>query len=271
MPLNLGSGAISGAYVGSDAVTAAYLGSTSVFSSGGGGGGITPNNDNRARFYLPSGSTSFTAGAATTTGYYRITDGTSFSSVGGGNYYATTTGYWYYDLTNVSMTGLSSSSPKVMQVFACDAAGNPSGELVSVGITQTNNAVDAIDVSGCLSLVGLGAYSSAAYGTGNFSKYNMSGGSSQFPSSVTEVRAVGVSWTVSNTAPNTSNPPGIYYYGGGVDISDQDLDAAALDQLYSDLGTASGGSPQIIVRLNPGTASDNPSIATAKGYTVYGS
>jgi len=35
MPINLGSGAISGAYVGSTAVSAAYLGSTSVFSAGG--------------------------------------------------------------------------------------------------------------------------------------------------------------------------------------------------------------------------------------------
>ena len=37
MPINLGSGAISGAYVGSNAVTAAYLGSSSVFTAGGGG------------------------------------------------------------------------------------------------------------------------------------------------------------------------------------------------------------------------------------------
>ena len=36
MPINLGSGAISGAYVGSNAVTAAYLGSTSVFSAASG-------------------------------------------------------------------------------------------------------------------------------------------------------------------------------------------------------------------------------------------
>jgi hypothetical protein len=37
MPINLGSGAISAAYVGTNAVTAAYLGSSSVFAAGGGG------------------------------------------------------------------------------------------------------------------------------------------------------------------------------------------------------------------------------------------
>jgi hypothetical protein len=41
-----------------------------------------------------------------------------------------------------------------------------------------------------------------------------------------------------------------------------------LDQFYTDL--APGSSP-LLVFNNPGTAGDDPSIATAKGYTVYGS
>jgi len=48
------------------------------------------------------------------------------------------------------------------------------------------------------------------------------------------------------------------------------LNAAALDAIYTALGTASG-SQTITVTSNPGIATDTPSIATAKGWTVTGS
>lgn len=48
------------------------------------------------------------------------------------------------------------------------------------------------------------------------------------------------------------------------------LNAAALDAVYTGLGTASG-SQTITVTSNPGTTGDTPSIATGKGWTVAGS
>lgn len=64
--------------------------------------------------------------------------------------------------------------------------------------------------------------------------------------------------------------PGQYVAGSPyhVDLSYNNLDATNLNQFYTDLlnGTAS-----IDVSDNTGGNSDDPSIATAKGYTVYGS
>lgn len=56
----------------------------------------------------------------------------------------------------------------------------------------------------------------------------------------------------------------------GVSVATNLLEAAALDALYTSLGTAAGA--QVInVTGNPGTTSDNPTIATGKGWTVTGS
>ena len=48
------------------------------------------------------------------------------------------------------------------------------------------------------------------------------------------------------------------------------LDGAALDALYTSLGTATGAQT-LTVTTNHGTVDDTPSIATAKGWTVSGS
>ena len=59
----------------------------------------------------------------------------------------------------------------------------------------------------------------------------------------------------------------------GLDLRYCNLNAAALNQVYTDLATASPykGSAYIRVYGNPGISTDSPSIATAKGYVVYGS
>lgn len=49
------------------------------------------------------------------------------------------------------------------------------------------------------------------------------------------------------------------------------LSASALDDIYTNLGTASGGAQTITVSSNFGTTGDTPSIATAKGWSVSGS
>jgi hypothetical protein len=79
--------------------------------------------------------------------------------------------------------------------------------------------------------------------------------------SLTSLRATGVAF-------------GGYYisystYYAGCDCSDNSLDATALNQFYTDLEPVNDG--LLIVSDNPGTASDDPTIATAKGYTVLGS
>jgi hypothetical protein len=90
------------------------------------------------------------------------------------------------------------------------------------------------------------------------------------------------------TGPDTAGYYGYYYYqynstqgwmrngwipavAGTVyqlDITSNNLDSSALDQLYLDLLKGDGA---VNVTDNTGGDSDNSSIATAKGYTVYGS
>ena len=52
-----------------------------------------------------------------------------------------------------------------------------------------------------------------------------------------------------------------------MDIAGHDLDATALNQLYTDLSGGTGGG-SILVKGNPGTGSDNPSIAS--NYSILG-
>ena len=56
----------------------------------------------------------------------------------------------------------------------------------------------------------------------------------------------------------------------GVSVAYASLSPAALDALYTSLGTAAG-SQTITVSGNYGTTGDDPSIATSKGFTVSGS
>jgi hypothetical protein len=53
-------------------------------------------------------------------------------------------------------------------------------------------------------------------------------------------------------------------------LSTMRLDGAALDALYTSLGTAAGAQTLILSSMH-GTVDDNPSIATAKGWTITGS
>jgi hypothetical protein len=76
---------------------------------------------------------------------------------------------------------------------------------------------------------------------------------------LTSVRCVGF----------TSSYSGGSTYYLALDLSNNNLSAAALDQAYADVGAVSG--PWIRVDGNSGTSGDDPSIATAKGWTVYGS
>jgi Leucine-rich repeat (LRR) protein len=54
----------------------------------------------------------------------------------------------------------------------------------------------------------------------------------------------------------------------GMNVASNQLDATALNSLYTDLAAVQSG--VIYVSGNPGVAGDNPAIAAAKGYTVNG-
>jgi hypothetical protein len=63
------------------------------------------------------------------------------------------------------------------------------------------------------------------------------------------------------------NPATPASYEGGT-ISKNSLSATALDQFYADLDAGGG---RLFVDRNPGIGADAPTIATTKGYTVFGS
>ncbi len=62
--------------------------------------------------------------------------------------------------------------------------------------------------------------------------------------------------------------PGVPSTAYHLDVSSNSLDSSSLNQIYTDLLNGDG---TIDVSDNTGGDSDDPSIATAKGYTVYGS
>lgn len=112
---------------------------------------------------------------------------------------------------------------------------------------------------------------------GQFDGFNIS------DNSLAQVRAENVS-LLSAAGQWTGGWPGFWtywggYYGGnpgnfipgvaenGI-LSDNSLSSAALNQFYSDL---SNGTGSLWVDGNPGISGDTPTIATSKGYTVYGS
>lgn len=273
MPINLGSGAISAAKIGSADVAKILLGSTEVYSAG--GGGITPNTDARARFYLPASATSFSAGVGTSTGRFYLTDGTTTTSHNSSSYnaYPTNTHYpSYYSSGAYSQTisGMASVA-KVVEIVSCDINGNPSGTINKIHVTNNSSDIEAVDISGLGTLFAFVAFTSSAY-SGNYVNLNNNLPSSSQPSSITEIRAVGT--TINHPSGGASTYYSqVRYDKGGLDISGHLLNAAALDQLYTDLGDASSysGTNPLKVRGNPGVSGDTPSIATAKNYTVYGS
>ena len=58
---------------------------------------------------------------------------------------------------------------------------------------------------------------------------------------------------------------------GYLTAQNNQLSATALDAFYTSLGTFSSGKNYLNVFNNPGTTADTPSIATSKGWMVYGS
>jgi hypothetical protein len=159
---------------------------------------------------------------------------------------------------------------------------NSRRKLVAVAVPDCS--LDGLDVAGCINLTTLNAelnnFTSIALAYASLNSLQnvyLRGGALtsvdlsyltnlyvcylQDNVDLTSVRATGVGGAM--------NSP--YYYSAtylpsGINIANCSMTASALNVLYNDLSSTSGA--VLVVRDNPGSSSDTPSLATAKGYTV---
>jgi hypothetical protein len=215
------------------------------------------NADNRFRVTTAASTTALTAAVESTTGYWKMVSSTGQESAVIGSQWSQYSPYYFLTGT---VSGMPSGVEKTVEIFSCDASGNPSGELEYVSFAPSSQAITTADASGCTSLRGFNLSSSAT-------PYGSWYGVSTLPAALVSVRAVGVIGSggmYSQWGPNPANVT------EGINVAGQTLSAAALNQLYEDLGNGTN-SARIFVPGNPGTAEDNESIATGKGYTIFGS
>jgi hypothetical protein len=218
--------------------------------------------DNIFRFKVTAATSTVQARSSSTTGYIKMETtaaGTTYTSAVVGTPY---TGYPYFMLPAAQLTSLPTSEEKTIRIISCTPDGTPSGDLTYVSFNGfSGQTITRIDASGCTALTG---FSASAVGAPSYYY-----GTPQLPSALTEVRCVGVSLAggfYSQWGPYPANS------GEGLQMGNQQLSSAALNQMYTDLATKTVGYNAIIMVFgNPGTTGDNPTIATAKGYTVYGS
>lgn len=159
-------------------------------------------------------------------------EGTAESDTG---YYAVK---WWDNTVDVYDSGdpfskAAAGNPRVFEVYPSDASGDPSG------------AFEDFDVSGN-GLTQLRADNLTLTNSGG----NLTGG----------YQTLSGFWV---SGPYFS--PTIYATGK---LENNLLTAEALDQFYADLNSGTGA---LFVAENPGIDADDPTIATAKGYTVFGS
>jgi hypothetical protein len=244
--------------------------------------GYSPNSDNILRFRLDDQSTAAYVQIWTTTGYAKLVSSTGETSAVAGrglNQGGWGNGWWAAYSIAPSITGLATGTERMISVISCDASGTPSGEIEFVDFSAAPPSsgvqrINLLDISGCTALKGCLADSSTS-GVGTFNPYMGMPAPTSLPSTIVEVRAVGIGNALLNTFASTNYPQWMggvsYFHSAGLGVAGQQLSAAALNQLYTDLVQRTGGSASIVVNNNPGTAADDPTIATGKGYTVYGS
>ena len=230
--------------------------------------GIVPVADNQVRFYVPSAATGIKVNATSSTGYCRLTDGTNDSTViGNSSYHGGYHGHMYSPGTLELSTLV--AGDRVVRLFPCDAAGTYDSAATIQGFSLINNPneVTAVDFSHCSGILYAGMMGST------YAEPRKRFGSqvaSVFPSGLTEVRAVGVK--LGDNPQNYNSGPhhtGWHWVGGGADCQAQALSAAAIDQFYEDLISDTDTTLGTLIMVdNPGTGADDPTIATAKGYTV---
>ena len=170
----------------------------------------------------------------------------------------------YLGCSGNSLTSLDVSGLTALTYLDCYANSltslDVSGLTALTSLHCSDNSLTSLDVSGLTALTSLHCSDNSltsldVSGLTALTSLTCSG------NSLTSIRAVGLS------------PTGYWntlfgYYNGGFDLRNNSLSASALNQFYTDLANGSG---ILVVGGNTGTASDDPTIATAKGYTVYGS
>lgn len=165
--------------------------------------------------------------------------------------------------SNGSLTSLDVSGLTGLICLNCNSNSLKSLDVSGLtALTQldcSSNAMASLAVGGCTALTGLFCHTNSlaaldVSGLAALTYLNCHG------NSLTAIRAVDVvlSYATSSLA-------------YGCSISGNRLDAAALNQFYTDLGADPGATGMIDVSGNPGASGDNPTIATAKGYTIIGS
>lgn len=180
-------------------------------------------------------------------------------------------------LTSFDSTGMSSLTSLTLrnnQITSIDTSGLSSLTYLEVG----NNQFTSFDTSGMSSLTTLSLYSNQLTsfdGTGLSSLTELNMYRNQLTSfdgtDMSSLVKLDLRYQQIAAFENLSLPN-----GESIKVDDNSLPASELDELYTALGINSGGltyhqSPGIFVSNNVGTTGDDPSIATAKGHTVYGS
>lgn len=177
------------------------------------------------------------------------------------------------ELVCTAMRGMTSFScmniPSLTSLICRDNA--------ALGILDELNTLSSLvnlDVTGCssislLTVNNLHALQSLSCASCDLGALNISGLTSLTTlncsnnSGLTTLRAVGCILTAQGTTSTVS------YAGSFIDGCN--LTATALNQFYNDLGDSVGDLGIISVNGNIGTSSDDPSLASAKGYTIVGS
>jgi hypothetical protein len=140
-----------------------------------------------------------------------------------------------------------------------------SGRTALVQLDCNNNSLTALNVSGCTALAGLSCHDNSLTSL-NVSGLTLLKTLNCYSNSLTSLRAVGVFFNIGkwkNKKKGKAN--------GIQRIDDNLLNAAALNQFYTDLDVTNPGTGFLEVGGNPGTTTDDPTIATNKGYVVFGS
>lgn len=224
----------------------------------------------KAAKFTSTKNTAISVTVKSTTGYARILnhDGTWEAVDGSGN-----------PAHNIAVTSKSppaDNKPSFYAIIPCDASGNLDGELTTLFLYD--NQLTSFDGAGLSSVTSLNLSNNQLTsfdGTGLSLLTSLTLSYNQ----LTSFDGTGLSSLVFlyfsdnplATFENLSLP-----VCEAVDVQNNNLPSAELDELYTSLGVNPGTVPPwhltgIYVAGNPGTTGDDPSIATAKGHTVYGS
>ena len=187
---------------------------------------------------------------------------------------------WHRMIEKFEQVGTNTVTSASQMFYNC-----PSLQSVTLDTGAVTNA--SYMFNGCLSLQSVtldtGAVTSASqmfYGCSSLQSVTLDTGAvvdaSQMFNGCSSLQSVvldtGAVTSASSMFSNCSSLQSVVLTGltRGVSVANASLSSTALDALYTSLGTAAG-SQTITVSGNYGTTGDDPSIATAKGFTVSGS